>query len=409
MKASSVRVLDYETSERLHEAVVRGDLATLTRFSSDVRAWSGKGVPGGHQSLLGYAAHRGKSPVVDLLLRLGCDPNEPLWRSSGLYELKYGLYADTPLVHAVGSHSKDGAPDLENARLLLAHGALVDGHPSAPDSPLTWAAICGNLAAVKLLVEAGADPYWEGWRYGAALDEALHAGVIGTGQDKTAEYLRSVGATVTYLDWHNWQDRQLECIERTLGVVNPRPIERRFGETAVSVYKSRFAPRKFLNRLLFTRGLAPFLDAELGVVVSYLWPLNKGALPEARFNWPIELLFHLAAGVVGGARLAHGSVLREMDEILRGFSTPVSEWLIAKSGQLEQDRAFGGWTGAVPVLLLTPMLTKKRYKPGKEALTEADKRSAWKWERLHLPLPDLTPAGYEYLRQLDEPSVGSAG
>jgi hypothetical protein len=398
---TSVRVLDYKTSERLQNAVVKGDLATLTRFSGDVQAWTDEGVPGGHQSLLGQAASEGKGPVVDLLLGLGCDPNEPVSRTGGLYDLKYRLYVDTPLNRAVGNHSKDGSPDLANARLLLAHGALVDGHPSGPCSPLTWAAITGNLPAAKLLVEAGADPYWEGWRYGPALDEAIRAGVIASGQDKTAEYLRSLGTTVTY-DWHHWQDRQLECIERTLGVLNPRPMERRFGETSVSVYKSRFAPRKFLNRLLFTHGLAPLLKAELGVVVPHLWPLNKGGLAEPRFKWPVELLFHLAAGVVAGAKLEHGSVLREMDEVLRGFPTPVPEWIIAKSGQIEQDRTVGGWTGTGPILVLTPVLTKKRYKVGKEALTEADKRSGWRWERLHLPLPDLTPVGYEYLKQLDK-------
>jgi hypothetical protein len=401
-----VRRLDYETSKRLRNAIVQGDVETLKHFSSDVRTFLVlDGLPQG-ESLLGRAADEGKGAVVDALLRLGCDPNEPIWRTSGLYHLRYGLYAETPLTQAVGG-CRGIFPDIENVRILLARGALVDGHPSGLSSPLSWAAITGNLPAAQLLVEAGADLYWEGWRDGPPLDEAIQAPVPSRGADKVAEYLRSLGATETYLEWHHWKDRELECIERTLGVVNPRPIERVLRGTSIAVYKARFAPRKFEHRLLFTHGLAPTLKAELGIVVSNLWPLNKGGLAERRFSWPIDLLFHLSGAVLGGAKLEHGSVLRAADEILRGFESPVPEWVVATSGRIEEARALGSWTGTVPVLLVTPVLTKKRYKPGKEALAEADKRSGFKWERVHLPLPDLTPVGYEYLKKLDETNEGA--
>jgi len=268
------------------------------------------------------------------------------------------------------------------------------------------------MTAAKLLVDSGADPYWEGWRYGPALEEAIRAPKLGTETDKVADYLQSLGVKPTYTEWHLWRDLQIEFIERTVCVMNPRPTEKSINETKLSVFAARIlAPRQFKHRLLFTRGLAPLLNAELGVFVSNMWPFNKGAFLEERFFWPIELLFRLATGVLAGARLEHGSVVNETDEILKGFTTPVPQWIVAESGALEAARAMGPWDGTVPTLILSPVLTKKRYAPGREAEDQAVKRSAWKWERLHLPLPDLTPRGYEYLKQLDEvdPAASRSG
>jgi hypothetical protein len=409
MRRVRVPRFDHETSVRLQEAIRQGDVATLSAFSTDARAWLHQGTAAGDKPLLAYAAWRGTAQVVDALLQSGCDPNEPLnaqlLGSDYHAYVDYDVYVDTALGRAVAS-TQGVFPDVDIVRLLLAHGALVNGHPSGSSSPLSWAAINGNLPAAKLLIEAGADPYWEGWRYGPAVDEGIEAQVIGSGSEKVAEYLRSLGATVTYLEWHHWEDRQLECIERTLGVVNPRPYERSFGGTAIAVYKARFAQkvRRYEHWLLFTRGLAPHLKAEVGLVVSRVWPLNKGAMLEQRFSWPVELLFRIAAAVLAGARLEHGSVVRATDEVLGGFETPVPEWLVVTSGAIEEKRALGGWTGTVPVLLLTPVLTKKRYKPGKEAVAEADKRSGWSWGRLHLPLPNLIPVGYAYLEDQYEVS-----
>ena len=287
---------------------------------------------------------------------------------------------------------------------LLARGAKVDGWPSTDCSPLTAAAIEGQLGTVRLLVDAGADLLWEGKRPATPLDWATLYQVRGPGQKEVASFLESRGALRPFAEWHNWSEPEVELIERNVGVVHPLPASRTVGLLSLPIYRARFTPNKFLSQLLFTGSL--HAGFEVGLVLPAEWRTNKNALTEQRFGWPYELLSRIADVVRGGAKLAHGDVLQPGDTILGGDEYPVFNWLVVNSELVESKRK--DIPGTAPLLLLTPITTKKIFKAGREGIAEADKRAKWKWERLHLPLPDMTPAGYDAASLKDAKGLGFA-
>lgn len=82
----------------------------------------------------------------------------------------------------------------ELARVLLAAGAPVDGHPGDGESPLITAASYGDLEVARALIEAGADLEATGVAVpgGTALDHAIQCG-----WSEIVDLLAAAGAAVT--------------------------------------------------------------------------------------------------------------------------------------------------------------------------------------------------------------------
>ncbi len=104
----------------------------LTREKIDVNARNRN-----DESPLMLAAIKGQMALAQQLIDKGADVNKPGW---------------APLHYA----STSGHIDLMN--LLLEHHAYIDAASPNESTPLMMAAMYGNASAVKLLLEAGADP-----------------------------------------------------------------------------------------------------------------------------------------------------------------------------------------------------------------------------------------------------------
>ena len=104
------------------------------------------------ESPLMMASLRGQTAVVQLLIEKGADVNKPGW---------------APLHYAATKGH------LEVMNLLLEHHAYIDASSPNESTPLMMAALYGTPAAVKLLLEAGADPTIKNALGLTALDFAL--------------------------------------------------------------------------------------------------------------------------------------------------------------------------------------------------------------------------------------------
>lgn len=100
------------------------------------------------------AALKGQVEAARGLLERDADPNKPGW---------------TPLHYAATSGH------VEIIRLLLAHDAYIDAGSPNGSTPLMMAAMYGTPAAVKVLLEAGADPLAKNDLGLSALDFAQRA------------------------------------------------------------------------------------------------------------------------------------------------------------------------------------------------------------------------------------------
>lgn len=87
------------------------------------------------------AARDGDTTRIERLIREGADPN-----------VQAGVNNWTPLEHAIHKNQEG------SVRVLLAHGADVNGRGGAGVTPLIMAAGYGYTNIVKVLIQAGADP-----------------------------------------------------------------------------------------------------------------------------------------------------------------------------------------------------------------------------------------------------------
>lgn len=106
------------------------------------------------ESALMIASLKGMTDMVRLLLDKEADVNKPGW---------------TPLHYAAtGGH-------LQIMQLLLDNHAYIDAASPNGSTPLMMAAMYGTPSAVKLLLEAGADPLLKNQQGLTAIDFAQHA------------------------------------------------------------------------------------------------------------------------------------------------------------------------------------------------------------------------------------------
>ncbi len=135
---NDVNVAGPDGTTALHWAAYRGDaeaVELLLGAGANPKASNRYGV-----TPLSLGAQHGSAPVVERLLAAGADANTTM------------MGGETVLMTA----ARTGNPDVVKA--LLAHGARVDAREeSRQQTALMWAAAEGNAAAMKLLVEAGAN------------------------------------------------------------------------------------------------------------------------------------------------------------------------------------------------------------------------------------------------------------
>ena len=150
---------DDDLTEELLRAAETGDadrVAELLAAGVDPHA---AGRP--RATALHVAAYRGHQQVAQLLLDRGADANAQT-------HLEYGYSG--PL------HGAAGGGDVELARLLIKHGAVVDLGDRWGCAPLHGAAECGHVEMVEFLLDNGARVNGQGFHRQKPLHYAARAG-----------------------------------------------------------------------------------------------------------------------------------------------------------------------------------------------------------------------------------------
>ena len=159
----------------LHRIVLQletRDLLTYLRTCSqtDVDRSDAQGYTSLH-----WAARRGDSRMVELLLRSGADPNIPGYR--GQYALHYAACCgDVCGVHHILNYGADvnamtslqytllcctftfSMPNSACAKRLIDRGAIVDTHDYQGATPLLWASQYNSVPGMRCLLDNGANP-----------------------------------------------------------------------------------------------------------------------------------------------------------------------------------------------------------------------------------------------------------
>jgi uncharacterized protein len=131
----------------------------LDREPELVRGWSVDGFTPLH-----LAAFFGRARACELLLDRGADP---------AVVSRHEFVKVTPLHSAV---AREGAADVETARVLLEHAAPVNAGAEGGSTPLHSAAANGDRRAAELLLAHGADARMEREDGKTPLDLAREAG-----------------------------------------------------------------------------------------------------------------------------------------------------------------------------------------------------------------------------------------
>lgn len=151
MTSEAERCAEYEKFKKLDTAFRAGDLAALRAAVDDPEIVPNGPMPLSVGSCLEYAIYHSPLSFIQTLLEIGADPNPK--DHSGF----------PPLIAALscgrGQRSAPGRPDVADIiKLLLSFGADPNQRGLNDYTPLHMAVAERNLAAMELLLEAGADP-----------------------------------------------------------------------------------------------------------------------------------------------------------------------------------------------------------------------------------------------------------
>jgi ankyrin repeat protein len=151
MKSDLERCAEFEQFRKIDAAFHDGDLAALRAAVEDPDRVPNGSMPPSIGHCLEYAIYHSPLTFIQTLLEIGADPNPA--DHSGF----------PPLIAALScSHPQSGSPGrsdvLDIVRLLLAYGADPNQRGINDYTCLHAAVSYGNLAAIDVLFEAGADP-----------------------------------------------------------------------------------------------------------------------------------------------------------------------------------------------------------------------------------------------------------
>lgn len=168
----------------------------------------------GKTTALSEAVSINRARIVELLLKLGVNPNHPSHASEDgwtplMYAIRmnYNKVARLLLDHGADPNAQTAvgmtallyaaiSGNAKGAHMLLAHGAQMDLAPPSPGTewtPLHWAASGGSLKLTRLLLNYGADPQARDAQGKTAADIAIEreyiaiANLIQIGQNERPE------------------------------------------------------------------------------------------------------------------------------------------------------------------------------------------------------------------------------
>jgi ankyrin repeat protein len=142
---------DAKTIRRIGAAFRAGDLEALLEAVDDPGVVPNGQMPPAIGPCLVYAIYHSPVAFVRMLLEMGADPNPPAL--DGFPPLIAAIAAGRPTPGATAQTDV-----LDILPLLLAFGADPNQRGIHDYTPLHMAVAEGNLAAVRLLLDAGADP-----------------------------------------------------------------------------------------------------------------------------------------------------------------------------------------------------------------------------------------------------------
>ena len=158
---------------KINAAFHAGDLAALRAAVEDLENFPNGLMPAGIGPCLEYAVYHSPLAFIQTLLEIGADPNPT------------DHIGFPPLIAALScSRSQPGSPGradvVDIIKLLLRFGADPNQRGINDYTPLHMAVAERNLAAVRLLLESGADPECRTRidDYETPLEMATNAGLI---------------------------------------------------------------------------------------------------------------------------------------------------------------------------------------------------------------------------------------
>jgi hypothetical protein len=303
---------------------------------------------------LHLAAGRGHLAMVEALVQLGLDVNEPC-----------GGNPETPL------HSAAWDGRVETAKWLLDHGAKVDAVDNYGRTPLISAATDGSVETVRLLLDSGADVHAS---YGQPPVDAV-ATALSRGHTEVADLLRGRGAAkapaVVRAPDSSLPGQIVAHVEKHLGPVQAQALVEIVPAgipISIHVASLRADPQSLT---LFTTGMSDLAMkvpdgrdcspyAELLIDLPRSWPLSHEALKDANNYWPVEWLRRLAQYAHGqGVCLADGDIVSN-EEPPRPFAsgTRQSCMLVLDDFSLESMRSRDG--RVVAFYRLVPLYREER-------------------------------------------------
>lgn len=150
-QTNAQRCAEYAQFHRIDAAFRAGDLAALRAAVDDPAAIPNGPMPITVGACLEYAIYHSPVAFIRTLLELGADPNPAA--DDGFPPLIAALSCSRP---QPGSPGRPDVPEI--LALLLEFGADPNQRGINDYTPLHMAVGEGNLAAVELLLAAGADP-----------------------------------------------------------------------------------------------------------------------------------------------------------------------------------------------------------------------------------------------------------